>query len=259
MDPPLNLNRLNGGQFPEPEDNGCVNGNGLIEVVFRDHRARLLALFDEARKEGLACLGAVAWLTDFDILDAMTTVPTAVLVQKEDFLRRDDDLADANGHRDGWRDILREHYDAVAASDANDDLFLRQNLPGPLGGMSLLRDQRISGIRCFGIRNQRGSGSRPSPLMHHKFLLFAKLHLIPDPGHQGEAEPTTMPVWEPRVLWTGSANLTRLTARSRENVVIIRDLIIGLAYLQEWVSLMCFSEPPDWDSPWVNPEWREGT
>ena len=253
---PINLNRLGGDGEPEPPNN-IVTGDGRIEVLFGGHKARLLRLFDEARKEELACLGAVAWLTDMDILDAMATVPTSVVLQKEDFLRQDDESPDTNGKRDGWRDILREHYDRVAES--GDFLFLRQNFPNPLGGMSLMGHQGMAGMRCFGVRNRRGTGSRPNPLMHHKFLIFAKLHLLPDSGDEGEDDPPTVPVWEPRIVWTGSANLTRLLGRSRENVLIIRNMVVGMAYLQEWISLMCCSEPLDWDSPWVDPEWREGT
>ena len=108
---PLDLNRPKGEGYTEQRDHGCASG--LVEVVFRKHKPRLLRLFQEAREEGLVCLGAVAWLTDFEILDAMATLPCSVLVQKEDFLRPDSPTG-AGAQRDGWRDILREHYEAVA-------------------------------------------------------------------------------------------------------------------------------------------------
>ena len=254
---PLDLNRPKGDGYTEQRDHGCASG--LVEVVFRNHKPRLLRLFQEAREEGLVCLGAVAWLTDFEIMDAMATLPCSVLVQKEDFLRPDSPTG-AGAQRDGWRDILREHYTAVAESASHEPGFCRYNFPDPLGGMSLLGDQTITGVRCVGVRNARGvGGRRQQPLMHHKFLLFARLDFAPLTGHEGEEDPPVQPLWDPRIVWTGSCNLTRLTLRSRENGLVIRDPVIASAYLREWTELMCLSEPLDWDSEWLAPQWHEGT
>ena len=256
MDPRtlIDLNRPPAGH-PEQWDHGCKSGP--IEVVFRNYKSRLLQLYEEARTDGLVSLGAVAWLTDFEILDAMTKVPTSVVVQKEDFLRPDEAIGSG---RDRWRDILREHYLAVEGSDIHQPEFCRQHFPHPLGDMNLTGDQTISGIRCFGVRNERRVGGRgPRPLMHNKFILFAKLSFSPAPGHEGEDDPLLAPTWDPRIVWTGSCNLTRLTPRSRENALIIRDAIIGEGYLREWVEIMAMSEPLDWDSQWVDPEWRLGS
>ena len=254
---PIDLNRPAGDIHPEQHDHGCVNAN--VEVVFRNHRKRLLRLFQEAREEGLVCLGAVAWLTDFEVLDAMATLPSSVVVQKEDFLRPDSPTG-AGGQRDGWRDVLREHYTAVAESARHDPGFCRYNFPPPLGDMSLLGDHTIAGVRCVGVRNARGAGgNRQQPLMHHKYLVFAKLTFPLAPGHEGKEDPLAEPLWTPRIVWTGSCNLTRLAQRSRENAVILRDPVIATAYLHEWTGLMALSEPLDWDSEWVAPQWHEGT
>jgi hypothetical protein len=260
MDPldRINLNIPPPKGPPIQRNHWCVGDSGDIEVVFRDHKPRLLRLFaEEVQPEMLACLGAMAWFTDFEVLDAMTSVPSSVLVQKEDFLRLDGDPAEAGVRRDGWRDILRDHYVAIAESDIHQPGFCRQNFPSPLGDMALTGDQAIAGVRCVGVRNQRGR--RAQPLMHHKFLLFAKLSFLPEPGHEGEHDPLLIPHWDPRIVWTGSANLTRLTHRSRENSLIIRDPKIAAAYLDEWVDLMTLSEPLDWDSDGVDPEWRLGS
>ena len=189
---PIDLNSPRGDGYPEQRDHGCVSG--AVEVVFRDHKRRLLRLFHEARGDGLVCLGAVAWLTDFEILDAMASLPTSVVVQKEDFLRPDDVSA-----RDrGWRDIVREHYSAVAESDVHEPRFCRYNFPPPLGDLSLLGDQGIAGVRCVGVRNARGGGRKDPPLMHHKFIILAKLRFVPVPGHEEEEDPPVEPAWDPR-------------------------------------------------------------
>ena len=249
---PINLNRLEGEGYPEQRDHGCVSGQ--IEVLFRDHRGRLLRLFEEAQEAGLVCVGAVAWLTDPAILGAMATVPTSVVVQKEDFLRPEPMGSNDGGHR---KDQLRVRYDAVARSDRNCDLFIRQNFPDPLGSQSLLGDQGIAGVRCVGPRNDRDPNRVRQPLMHNKFLVFIRLRDYPDSQDGGEEQPE--PLWEPRMVWTGSCNLSRHSHRYRENAVIIRDPVIASAYMREWVDLMSLSEPLDWDSQWVAPQWHEGS
>ena len=208
-------------------------------------------MFEEAQADGLVCLGAVAWLTDPTVLDAMTTVPTAALVQKEDFLRLDSTVIDG-GER--WKDQLRAQYDAVARSDRHCDLFIRQNFPDPLGSQSLLGDQGIAGVRCVGFRNDRSANGVRQPLMHNKFLVFARLRDFPDVRDDGDEEPE--PLWEPRMVWTGSCNLSRQSHRSRENTIIIRDPVIASAYMREWADLMSLSEPLDWDTEWVAPQWH---
>ena len=48
-----------------------------------------------------AAVGCVAWLTHFDILDAMARLKTvSIVVQKEDFLRPD------MGQPSNWKDLL---------------------------------------------------------------------------------------------------------------------------------------------------------
>ena len=247
---PINLNRLVGDGYPEQQDHGCVSGQ--IEVIFRDHRARLLRLFEEAQADGLVCVGAVAWLTEPTVLDFMRTVPTSVVVQKEDFLRPDSAEID---NREDWKDQLRALYEAVARSDRHCDLFIRQNFPDPLGSQSLLGDQGIAGVRCVGFRNDRSANGVRQPLMHNKFLVFVKPRDFPGNQDGGDEQPE--PLWEPRMVWTGSCNLSRQSHRSRENTVIIRDPVIASAYMHEWADLMSLSEPLDWDTEWVAPQWHE--
>ena len=248
----IDLNRPEGDDYPRQGDHRCVSG--LVEVIFRDYRTRLLRLFEEAQADGLVCLGAVAWLTDSWVLRAMATMPTAVVVQKEDFLRPDSSIIDG---RKCWKDQLRARYDAIARSDLNCDLFIRQNFPNPLGALSLQGDQSIAGVRCVGFRNDRGANGVRRPLMHNKFLVFVRLRGFSDDEQEENAPLESL--WEPQMVWTGSCNLSRLSHRSRENTVIIRDAVIASAYLHEWADLMSLSEPLDWDSEWVAPQWHEGS
>jgi ATP-dependent helicase IRC3 len=51
----------------------------------------------------------------------------------------------------------------------------------------------------------------------------------------------------------------RPSANSFENVVVIREPGIVAAYFKVFGELMAVSEPLDWESRWVAPEWRIGT
>ena len=248
---PLDLNRPKGDSIPEQLDHGCVSGP--IEVIFRDHRGRLLQLFEEARRESQVCVGAVYRLSDLELLEAMAKTPTSIVVQKETIWRPDFDPA----ARTGWRNLLREHYDRIAWSDQHHDLFQRQHFPSPLGDMNLLGDQQIAGVRCVGVLGQQRPNGPFAPLMHHKYLVFARLSWLPDPGHESEEDPQGKAVWEPQTVWTGSYNLTRLAPRSRENAVIIRDPKVASAFFREWTALMCLSEALDWQSEDLAPEWHD--
>ncbi len=252
MDRPLDLNRLLLDELPGPHPDGGVSG--AVEVVLRDHKAALLELFAEARANGLVCVGALYRLTDSDLLEAMTTVATSVVVQKE----RNWWGGHGSAPRPGWQDLLRVDYDAVAASGEHNDLFQRQNSPEPLGSRGLLRDQHLAGIRSFGQINH-GGGEQQSPIMHEKFLVFAELNFIPEPGPQDSLGVNGEVEWKPRVVWTGSYNPTRLANRSLESTLIIRDERIATLFLHKWGCIMALSEPLDWTSDSVQPEWDDRT
>ena len=180
------LNRLDGPGLPEQPDYSCVSGS--VEVVFRNHIPRLLDLLEEARKNKLVCFGAVAWLTEQRVLEAMAKLSTSILIQKEDWLRPD--LLTPQDSKDAgfaaWKRRLRRLYDAVGDTDRYQPDLCHHNMPLPLGNMCLKEVLRITGIRCFGLLNDRGRNKNRRPLMHNKFLVCSELGLVPVPGCEEE-------------------------------------------------------------------------
>ena len=71
--------------------------------------------------------------------------------------------------------------------------------------------------------------------------------------------PKLLGVSDTACVWTGSYNISQTAAKSLENAVVIRDQVIAQAYFNEWSQIMALSEPLDWESEWVAPEWRIGT
>ena len=250
---PLDLNKLLGDELPGPHPSGGVSGN--VEVILRDHKAKLLELFAEARASNLVCVGALYRLTDSEVLEAMATVATSVVVQKEKNWWAGKDLAP----RAGWKDLLRVDYDAVAASGEHNDLFQRQNCPEPLGSRGLLEDQHLAGIRCFGQINPGGAGNEPSPILHDKFLVFAELNFMPEPGPQDAVYTNGEVEWKSRVVWIGSYNPSRMANRSLETTLIIRDERIATLLLHKWACIMALSEPLDTTAESIQPQWDERT
>ena len=215
-----------------------------VTVMFRNHEKELITILEEERKKGSACFGAIAWMTNRDILRKMAELPTAILVQKEDFLRPDTDRLNPD-----WKRQIQDAYEAlIPPADS------RYGMPGIVPKLSYAGDPTMDPVRCVGERPEVGRNNRR---MHNKFLVFAKRESLN--GGEGTDMFEYDVVWRPHSVWTGSYNITGNAELSWENAIYIRSEEIAQAYLDEWCQLMAFSEQLDWESEYVEPEWRIGT
>jgi hypothetical protein len=181
-------------------------------------------------------LGCVAWMTHLEILEALQIVHTAIVVQKEDFLR-----PDGTSNQD-----LRAAYGRLHCG------IERHLMPGLMRYLSVSADPVIDPVRCCGNHNRNRAAT--SPRMHHKFLVFAKGgDLIPGP-HGYDVFRV-----EPYAVWTGSFNFTNNGSRSFENALFIQNKQLAEAYYNEFAHVFALSEPLNWEDPWVAPEYRIGT
>lgn len=214
----------------DPQVDNGVTANAAIEVVFKNHRARLIDLIGRTP----VLLGCVAWLTDTEVLRAMARCHhVSIVVQKEDFLR-----PDLSGT---WGRSLRGFYDALPAP------LERYSLPGGVSGLSYCGDPSIRPVRCVGNHNRDKRTAWPR--MHNKFLIFCDRV----PNSQGHDEVV------PKRVWTGSYNISNNAAASWENAVIIDNADVAAAYAAEFAQILTFSEELDWTSDWVAPEYRIGS
>lgn len=106
-------------------------------------------------------------------------------------------------------------------------------------------------IRCCGNYNRDKNPAFPR--MHHKFLVFCDVDEI-DYSKEGTPKPV-----HPTKVWTGSFNLTKNAGMSLENAVILTDPALINAYYQEWGWVLSLSEPLNWETDWLTPEFRIGT
>lgn len=210
-----------------------------ICVFFKNQKEQLIKLISEYD----VILGCVAWLTDFDILNALSKKEVSIIVQKEDFLRPDITSEDSKT----WKSLLRNAYSKLKFN------YIRYNFKNMLNEMSVASDPTISPVRCVGNHNKNKAPAFPR--MHNKFLIFCKVAQEPS-----EYDPLISNDYiVPEAVWTGSYNLTKNAQLSFENAVLIRKKEIAQAYYQEYGQIASLSEPLDWSSDWVAPEWRVGT
>jgi hypothetical protein len=251
-----------------------------IRIYFKELKGRLIRCIEDADY----VFGCVAWLTDFDILEALSHKKgVAIVVNKEDFLRPDRKV---NG--DTFRRRLHGLYGNLPG---NTD---RYEFNGIVRQLSVGSDPGVEAVRCCGVRTR----DRFGPRMHHKFAVFARAvprpasgrtyscscwkccgepppvagsltekfggrhwdgmrEILVRPGEVVDGEPWWP--WQPYRVWTGSFNWTNNATRSFENAVVIDNDQIAKAYYQEFQQVLALSESLDWESDYVDPEWRIGT
>lgn len=188
-------------------------------------------------------VGCVAWLTHESLLAALSQLSygTALVVQKEDFLRPDAPSPTGTFRASPWKTRLHDAYGALHHP------LGRTCYPEPLGSCSICGDPGIDPVRCMGNHNR---DKEPAfPRMHHKFLVFCRVH----------AQRHFYEDVQPYAVWTGSFNLTQNAERSLENALYLTDPALVQAYYQEWAQIEALSEPLNWEYPWCAPEWRIGT
>lgn len=221
--------------------------SGAVTVYFRMIEENFVRHVAEAD----AVFGCMAWLTNASLLRALADVKEGVqiIVQKEDFLRPDQkDWHSVTG--DNFKVSLRIAYDRLNV------IPWRPDVPGTLAGLSCCEATPLHAVRCVGIHNKIKKIA--CPRMHNKFMVFCRVK------HE------TLPLWEnrgtyttteyvPYAVWTGSFNFSHNATKSFENVVVIEDAAIAQAYCEEWSQIAALSEPLDWDSDWVEPQWCIGT
>lgn len=222
------------------EDHSLIDGDRDVQVYFRELEAHLVHHIESAP----LVLGCVAWLTSEPVLSALARRPKgcAFIVQKEDFLRPD------VGQGARFKGRLRRLYDSLPARLMPEDFQpvlcdVAHNSFG-FGAAGCV----IEPVRCVGQYNRAKTAA--APRMHNKFAIFCDFC---DGSHFFDE------TIRPYAVWTGSFNFTKNAVLSLENAVLIRTPEVVDAYYLEWQHIAMLSEPLDWETDWVEPEWRIGT
>ncbi len=205
--------------------------DGDISVVLSNHERHAVEFIQSYP----IIAGCVAWLTNEAVLDALASRnQVGIVVQKEDFLRPDFKPGP------GWEASLRARYTALPGRPA-----LSWGVPLSYCGPGSAEEHPV---RCMGLTDP-DARRKALPRMHHKFLIGC----VPSGTEDYYEAPTAVAVW------TGSVNLTYNATLSRENAVIIRRPQVAAQFMVEYQELLGLSEPLDWQSQWVQPEFRYGS
>lgn len=240
----MNLNNIlidgQGGDEPHEMhiNDGLFDSVPKVEVVFRKTKERLIEMIDGSG----VIFGCVAWMTDPDILNALSKKCVQIVVQKEDFLRPD--------HQS--RGKLYKMYSKLGCGLSRQEIS-HWKLDTNAG------NENADAVRCFGNHN---SVKDPAfPRMHHKFAVFCDSRIEKKTYDNGIGETWTNEVFifKPKSVWTGSFNFTKNAVNSLENAVIIHDERIAQKYFDEYLQIFGMSEKLDWESEWVAPEYRIGS
>ena len=209
--------------------------SGPVSVYFKDLESNLIKHIQKAD----AVVGCVAWLTNFNILNALSKVSCSVVIQKEDLWRPD------MGAKGDFKQRLRAAYNKLGTG------IDRYYAPGIVSSLNVCGDPTWDGIRCVGNLNTARSPSNPRA--HHKFLVFCQV------SEELSAYGDTIPKVTPYAVWTGSYNFTKNGGASFQNAVYIDDPVLAQAYANEYAHIYAVSEPLDFEPEWVAPEYRIGT
>jgi len=241
----LNLNReeiqTDGSEGKRLQDFSCGSGN--VQAFFKNLAENVIPKIADADM----VVGCMAWLTCPKILGALEKHQhVSILIQKEDWLRPDSG--------DYTKEKLRKSYSRLRCG------VERDTMPKPICDLSYAGDLSIDPIRCVGYVNTKKAAAVPRS--HHKFLVFCHFVKVCQRGSNCEGpycDYYHRMRLQPYAVWTGSFNMTYNASNSFENAVYIEDSQIAQAYLNEYAQLFALSEPLNWESEWVMPEYREGS
>lgn len=233
----LNLNELDWTDGIKQEDYSTRSNSA--EVFFKNLEQHLL----EQIAAATYVVGCVAWFTLPKVWTALARKKAvSVLVQKEDWLRKD---ADERGRPVGAKSDLFEKISHLPRF--NSKWFNFENRLSFGDGWKREGDGWstakliIDPVRCVGSASKDRITNHPR--MHHKFLVFCR----PEKKAENEYRKSRW-VAHPYAVWTGSFNVTSNATRSFENALVLHDESIAAAYMREWAQMMAFSEPLNWTS-----------
>jgi len=155
-----------------PQEDYSVRGESA-ELVLRNHAQRCIEMI----RKSDTVFGCVAWITNFEILDALAAPcewsklsrTVQIVVNKEDFLRPDyTDIG--RGNQTSFYNELKSKYERLRLTGAvNTYLEVCRRFVDTYTGWVYCSIE-FDSLRCVGLSLNK----RWSPKMHHKFAVFMR-------------------------------------------------------------------------------------
>lgn len=205
-------------------DFSLIDENENIEVYFKNIEYQIINKI----KKYDSVIGCIAWLTNKNILKALSKKKlVSIIVQEEDFLRPDINF---NGIKQKFKNKMFKLYEKIN----------KKNYISLCNcGISYCSNGELEcGIRRMGMINENKVPAFPR--MHNKFIICF--------NSDGDRFDTCEKL-NGEVL-TGSYNYTENSNNSLENVVCIKSDKIVEKYYYQYAEIALLSVPLDWDSEW---------
>lgn len=211
--------------FKQYEVNAESRGARLI---FSDIKKHLLDFIEEAE----CVVGCVAWITDKDIIDALSKKRCiSIIVQKEPLY-----------HQESRTWLNKASKGKGEKIKANMLELLIYYLDG--NGNAL---EELDRFRCVGYTKKEGI---VLPLMHHKFLVSCELKV----GGKDEKIQNQELKLVPKKFWSGSYNFSVNAGNSLENAIVGSDKVFASSFFWMWQRIYTISESLESKSKIVSPD-----
>ncbi len=247
----INLNQIDpvDDGFTRLDNNNIESQVSSVSAYFRDIKTELISNIEKAD----AVFGCIAWLSNSEIISALQSRKNFSIVVSEKSCNTS--LKTLSKHKN-WIKL------SSLANDQNHFYTLiNQTVPGV---NKVSAEDTILPIRRL-IPNQIGGhkeSEKPldyQPLMHNKFLVFAKIVFAKDElqnfsnayyagqlGADSMAETEYMQCWgsaiiKPYAVWTGSYNFSSSAESHLENAVLIHNAEVAHKYFCEFSQIYLLS------------------
>ena len=221
----LNEISVNDAEGPGVQnDYSIINEKSDVEVCFKNIEEFIISKIEKHSY----IVGCMAWLTNENILKALSKKSSvSIIVQEEDFLRPDSSF---DGHKLKWKNKIRSLYDNLPKGS----IYLME-LSGQMINCAGDQGEIIGGIRRLGKLNTEKSPAFPR--MHNKFIVCYEGGGLA--GGRFCAE-----------VLTGSFNFSENSNNSLENVVCLKDSDIVNAFIKQYTEICLMSVELDWNGDW---------
>jgi len=222
----ISVNSDGNWKGPEQNDYSIINGKLDVEVCFKEIEDFIISKIEKHSY----IVGCVAWLTNKNILKALSKKSNvSIIVQEEDFLRPDSSF---DGHKTNWKNKIRCLYDNLPKR-----CIYLMDLSGESINVAGDQGEIIGGIRRLGKLNTEKSPAFPR--MHNKFIVCYDGGGLSDGGKILNGE-----------VLTGSFNFSENSNNSLENVVCLKDPDIVDAFIKQYTEICLMSVELDWNGDW---------
>lgn len=231
---------LDDKKSPSMLKDNSLHSNGDVTVYFKGIESQVLSQIKLAD----AVFGAVAWLTNYRILNELKRKDNVLIVlEKEEYLKKsyseeyENDKPKKKAEKRN-KTTLRTKYKELTLE------LTPYELGGIFENFSGEGNPVLESIRCVGSVESFSK-------MHNKFIVLAKVNKTTEYTLGIEIKKSIV---KPYAVLTGSFNFSVNATNSLENCLLITEQKIVDAYYSEFLQILAVSENREWQCDTPKPD-----